>query len=124
MFSDGVKWRIGNGKQVQILGQPWLVIEENPFITSNPKRLQNQVVASLMCIDKNQWDMEVLTDMLNERDQACVLAVPTSNSNQEDRLYWSLENSGIYSVKSAYRLLQLQKRSGNVNEADNVWQIL
>ncbi|KAL8122007.1 hypothetical protein AgCh_018659 [Apium graveolens] len=34
-----------------------------------PEPLQNNVVASLLCIDKKEWDLEVLSDVLNERDQ-------------------------------------------------------
>lgn len=39
-----------------------------------------------------------------------------SNRVVEDKVYWSLENSGSYSVKSAYRFLQEQKGLWNNGE--------
>lgn len=87
LLIDGIRWRVGNGTHIQILGQPWLLTKENPFITLSPEPLYDQMVASLMCTDKKEWDIEVVTDVFNERDQACVLAVPISKSNKEDRLY-------------------------------------
>ncbi|KAL8092159.1 hypothetical protein AgCh_034453, partial [Apium graveolens] len=118
------KWRVGDGQHIQILGQPWLVTEVNPFITSNIQPLQNQVVASLIKVGAKEWDLEVVADVLNERDQNCVLAVPISNSNQEDSLYWSPESSGIYSVKSAYKLLQLQRNSEHTVDNGKMWKTL
>ncbi|XP_074342001.1 putative mitochondrial protein AtMg00310 [Apium graveolens] len=85
LLIEGSRWRVEDGKHIPILGQPWLVTEENSCITSNPKPLQNQMVASLMCTDK-ECGLEVVKDVLNERDQDRVLAVPISNSNQEDKL--------------------------------------
>ncbi|XP_074352931.1 uncharacterized protein LOC141692091 [Apium graveolens] len=86
LLLDGSRWRVGDGQHIQILGQPWLLTEVNPFITSNIQPLQNQVVASLMKVGAKEWDLEVVADVLNERDQNCVLAVPISNSNQKDSL--------------------------------------
>lgn len=42
---------------------------------------------SLICIDKKEWDLEVVKDVRNERDKKCVLAVPLSESNWEDKLF-------------------------------------
>lgn len=33
-------------------------------------------VASLMCTDKKEWNIEVVRDIFNERDQACIFAIP------------------------------------------------
>lgn len=62
--------------------------------------------------------------MLNERDQACVLAIPLSETNIEDQLFWYLEDTCIYSVKLAYKLLQTQRGSWNEVKNDKLWQIL
>lgn len=38
--------------------------------------------------------------------------------------YWRLENSGVYSVKSAYKFLQVQRGHWNAEENENIWRIL
>lgn len=111
LLRKGARWRVGDGTKISILGLPWLMTTESPCITSEPDPLQNHTVTSLMCMERKEWDTEVLADVLNERDRSCVLAIPLSNSRTEDHLYWRLEDSGNYSVKSAYRFLQAQKVS-------------
>lgn len=124
LFRDGVRWRVGNGTSIQILNQPWLLSTENPCFTSNPDPFQGRTVDSLFCVDKREWDSEVISDVLNERDQECVLAIPLAVADQEDKLFWRLEESGIYSVKSAYNFLQKQKGDWNVDEDGIIWKIL
>lgn len=62
--------------------------------------------------------------MLNDRDQSCVLQIPLSESCYEDKLYWRFEDSGIYSVKSAYRLLQTQRGAWSDEANDRIWTSL
>ena len=124
LFTDGARWRVGDGSRIQILEQPWLLSKKNPYITSSPDPLQGNVVASLLCVDRKECDLDVVKDMLNERDQASVLAILLSEANNEDQLYWCLEETGNYSVKSAYRLLQTQRGDWNQEENDKLWQIL
>ncbi|KAL8101648.1 hypothetical protein AgCh_033517 [Apium graveolens] len=44
------------------------------------------------------------------------------NGVEEDKLFWNLEESGNYSVKSAYRLLQVQKGLWRTEYNDNLWK--
>lgn len=92
-----------------MLEQPWLLTKYNPYIISSPIQLQRKMVASLLCTDRKEWDVKVLSDVLNERDQSCIMVIPISESGNEDIIFWSFEDSGNYSVKSAYRLLQSQR---------------
>lgn len=75
LLKEGAHWRVDDGSTIQILDQPWLLVHENPYITSMLEPLQNNVVASLFRTDKKEWDIEVVKDVLNERDQVCVLAI-------------------------------------------------
>ncbi|KAL8146344.1 hypothetical protein AgCh_004183 [Apium graveolens] len=79
IIAAGMRWKIGSGKSVNIVGQPW------------------------------GWDEEILSDMFNTRDQQCIKRINLTESSEEDELYWGKEVSGHYSLRSAYRLLQQQK---------------
>lgn len=124
MFREGIRWRVGSRKRIQILGQPWLLTAENPYITSDSVALQGNAVDSLLCMDKRAWDMEVIGHVLNNRDLEAISAIPLPTTEQVDKIYWRLEESGVYSVKSAYRLFQDQKSSRDAENKDKVWQIL
>ncbi|XP_074346294.1 uncharacterized protein LOC141685071 [Apium graveolens] len=53
-----------------------------------------------------EWDIEVITDLFNERDQALILGTPLSSRQEEDIRYWHKEGNSHYSVESAFRLIQ------------------
>lgn len=58
-----------------------------------------------MCVKSKERDLEMVRDVFNERDQEYVLVIPLTMSNCDDKLFWKLEESGNYTVKSAYKLL-------------------
>lgn len=62
--------------------------------------------------------------MLNDRDREVVLAIQLNDSWEEDVLYWRFEESGIYSVKSAYKWLHAQGGSWNADANDTIWRSL
>ncbi|KAM6549548.1 hypothetical protein CsatB_021224 [Cannabis sativa] len=105
LVRKGVQWCIGDGSQINVLNEPWLPCHENPFVTSSHPALGNALLQNLMGND-GSWDQEVLTDLFNARDRELILKIPLFSS-VVDRLVWQHESSGIYSVKSAYNLQQV-----------------
>lgn len=124
MLLEGVRWRIGRGDSIQVLNQPWLMEDTNPFITSNSHFLEGKTVDSLFVAGQRQWDAELVRENFNERDQDCILNISLNSSNNEDMSYWRFEESGMYSVKSAYKHLQFQKRQWTMEDNSSVWKKL
>lgn len=120
----GVRWRVGAGKGISIVGQPWLQCDENPFITTVSPAIDNNSVSALMCIDRKEWDLEVVRDIFNERDKQCILDTHIEEDSESDCLYWQFENSGEYSVRSAYKMLQVQKGAWGDQFSDSIWKLL
>lgn len=56
------------------------------------------------------------------RDQQCILNTIIGEENEEDSLYWGMESSGEYSVRSAYRLIQAQKGLWRLSDSSSVWR--
>ena len=106
MIRTGVRWRIGSGSKANITGLPWLLHNDNPYITTESETLVNNKLDSLFQMDKKYWDREIIIDLFNDKDQRCIMEIPLREVEDEDIIFWSLENSGMYSVKSAYNLLQ------------------
>lgn len=90
LISKGARWKVGTGEGINIIGQPWLMDDQNPCITSFSETLQQNYVSSLMCVGRREWDEDVLTDLFNERDQRCIRN--TIIGAAEDQLYWGEEN--------------------------------
>lgn len=117
----GSRWRLGTGESVRIIGQPWLMDEENPFITTESQSIVDEKVNSLMCNDRKEWDADIIRDIFDERDQECILNVKLDESCEEDTLYWSKEVTGNYTVKSAYNMIHDQKGFWRTMHQEKVW---
>lgn len=117
----GARWKVGLGNSINILGQPWLADENNPYITSDVLGIQHAKVSSLLKQESTEWDEDILHDLFNDRDQNCIRQVHLDVNDSEDRLYWSKEVSGHYSVRSAYRLLQAQKNLWQREDNNSLW---
>ncbi|KAL8098853.1 hypothetical protein AgCh_031539 [Apium graveolens] len=124
LILDEIRWRVGNGESIKIVGQPWLTVADNPYITTVSPAIDHNYVSSLMCVDRREWDIDVIKDIFNNRDQQRILDVHLDAASHEDVMYWRLENSGVYSVKSAYKFLQVQRGHWNAEENENIWRML
>ena len=106
MIRSGARWRIGNGSNVRIWGDPWLSDALNPYVESPLySDLENAFVDSLMSTSRNVWEDDILEDLFNERDRNLIRKVPLGSVNRPDKWYWLLDKKGVYSVKSGYRFL-------------------
>lgn len=80
------------------------------------------MVFSLFRTGTKEWDMEVLNDIFVDRDKQCILNTRVEQDLNEDILCWKLENSGQYSVESAYKLIQNQKGAWNAASDSTFWK--
>ncbi|XP_030503490.1 uncharacterized protein LOC115718807 [Cannabis sativa] len=120
----GVRRLVGDGSTVNILSEPWLPNEMNPYIESVHPRLVGKSVDSLMKVGLVEWDGEVLADVLTARDQALVWKIPLSSHMNFDLWYWLHDASGVFTVKSAYSLLQSMKSNRDIPDSPGFWRLL
>ncbi|KAL8156414.1 hypothetical protein AgCh_001488 [Apium graveolens] len=103
----GVRKRIGNGLTTTVWKVPWLPALDDGYITTEPyEQLQDIKVQNLMDETQRTWDVEVVSDLFNERDRRLILQIPLPIQSKEDSWYWALEHKGIFSVKSCYRKIR------------------
>lgn len=105
----GVRWSVGDGANIEVLHSPWLPDVDDPTVISTHPGLVGTKVQQLMQPEIKQWDVELIRDLFQERDAQLILGIPLSPSQVEDHLMWVHEISGLYSVKSAYKLIQKQQ---------------
>lgn len=109
---------------MRVWRDPWLPDDQNPFI-STPELgyLNNPCVWSLFYTDASTWDYEVVRDIFNSRDLRLILSIPTTSLPLRDSLYLGWEESGLYSVKSAYRMAKGMRVSVRGFEWTRVWNL-
>ncbi|XP_060959224.1 uncharacterized protein LOC115699974 [Cannabis sativa] len=118
---EGVRCRIGNGSSVSVLLDSWLPDVDNPKVTSTHPALLSQCVNSLMITGEYAWDVDLVLDLFNNRDANLILSIPLSSSRVNDTWYWCLEKTGHFTVKSAYKFLQMRKETGSQPNSSLVW---
>uniref|UniRef100_A0A803QE18 Reverse transcriptase n=1 Tax=Cannabis sativa TaxID=3483 RepID=A0A803QE18_CANSA len=125
LIKAGARIRIGNGLRTNITTDPWLPDKHQPLITSSHPALAGNYVVSLMHINQQRWDVDIMADLFNDRDRALILGTPLLDSATTDKCSWFFETSGFYSTKSAYRFLQQNEeemqQSGEFWK--NFWQL-
>ncbi|XP_074336055.1 uncharacterized protein LOC141673224 [Apium graveolens] len=123
LIKKGIRWNVASGEGIWIRGQPWLADEYDPYIKTDSEAIEGRNVVSLMCMGRREWYMEITQDIFEERDQDCILNTRIEENSKEDSIYWKMEKSGVYYVRSVYRLLQMQRNYWNDNDTDSVWRI-
>ncbi|KAA3475778.1 Ribonuclease H-like superfamily protein [Gossypium australe] len=93
LITDGLLWRIGNGRSVNIWNDPWL-----------PGPGNSRLLVQNIC---TQWTTkEDIIHKFVDHDQARrILNIPLAQTNAKDTLVWRHDNTGEYTVKSGYRVL-------------------
>lgn len=113
--------KIGNGKSTRVWQIPWLPCNENDFPTTVPhEEIRDIMFHNLMSEDYRSWDADILNDLLNERDIELIEQILIPIRNRPDSWYWSLDDKGVFTVKSCYRNI----RGENINTEGGFWKQL
>ncbi|XP_073153866.1 uncharacterized protein [Henckelia pumila] len=100
------KLRIGSGLRTRIWDDPWLPNTDNPYIESEgPSELRMATVSSLRLYENGGWNIPLIRNLFNVRDQLLILSIPLSRHARVDRWIWGDDKRGCYTVKSGYMYL-------------------
>ncbi|XP_060967135.1 uncharacterized protein LOC133035353 [Cannabis sativa] len=118
----GARWRIGTGTSTYVLNQPWIPSKDNPYVISSHESLRRYSVFNLLQDGNMCWDEEVLEDLFEPRDIDLIRNIPLPLTLNMDSWYWAFEDYGNYSVKSAYRALQVLNERWNSQDNSGFWK--
>jgi hypothetical protein len=108
---DGLIWRVGSDENIKIWEDSCLMGSPCPKILSAPRVLEaNAMVAELINHEQGRWNSELIDQVFMPLDVEIIKQIPLSSRRPQDKLIWAGNRRGVFSVKSAYRLL-LQKSS-------------
>lgn len=68
ILQHGIGCRVGNGQTISIFKDPWLPSDQDPFVHTRCESLQNEKVSSLMEINSNSWDVDLVLDIFDNRE--------------------------------------------------------
>ena len=81
VISRGAVWRVGDGKQIRILGENWLPFKTRAKVTSPVLFGQeNSCVAVLINQQTKQWRTDVIDHIFSNIEAEAIKSIPLSSS--------------------------------------------
>ena len=106
VLKEGMKWRVGDGTQIQIWLDLWFPSEFLPYVTSLVAAGWVEAkVCSLIKPNSKEWNQEALRALILPRDISPIHSIPLASIPITDKLFWPFTPLGAYTVKSGYRFL-------------------
>ncbi|GAU12957.1 hypothetical protein TSUD_97680 [Trifolium subterraneum] len=99
----GLRWRLGNGDNINVWRQPWLHDSNQPHVTTTMIEGREEMkIAELIINSSITWNHELIQHIFNDRYAHEIAKIPLNLTQQEDAPMWRFSKSGTYSVRSAY----------------------
>ena len=101
VISKGMRWRIGDGKSINLYCDNWLPGGgSSKIISPRVPELEGEKVSTLISQDTGTWDQTLLHQHFFTFEAQRIMAIPLCLTNQRDVLIWPGCSNGEYSVKS------------------------
>ena len=98
--------KVGNGSRICIYQDNWLLNPHLKQILSPRDFLDSEArVSVLIDGERRYWIHELIDNLFLPHEAALIKYIPLSSEECNDKVYWPLNFSGDYSIKSRYRLL-------------------
>ncbi|GLT96250.1 hypothetical protein SLE2022_138910 [Rubroshorea leprosula] len=113
LLQQGVRWRVGTGEGINFWHDNW--VGNAPFINVSG---EGPVDSSLLVADvinsDGEWDLDFLHTLVPVEIVEIIKAIPLSRNLQlTDSIFWAGSMDGSFTVRSAYQLIQEQKKLDN-----------
>ncbi|XP_074313616.1 uncharacterized protein LOC141648798 [Silene latifolia] len=124
VLEAGLRRRIGDGNDTKVWGHAWIPGTQtgrviSPCVQGN----EGMVVAELLTADGRGWDEGKLELHLLPFERERVCNIRLSSNRPRDMWYWGREKDGIYTVRSAYKMLvgEVGDMEGGSNWVSDKW---
>ncbi|KAH9724503.1 putative reverse transcriptase/RNA-dependent DNA polymerase [Citrus sinensis] len=99
----GIRWRIGNGQQVQIYQGNWIP-RPTSFKPVSPPSLSSDIRVAELINEDNQWNEDLIYQHFLREDVDTILRIPIPSTPMGDQILWHYDKKRIYNVKSGYQV--------------------
>ncbi|KAF5468936.1 hypothetical protein F2P56_013044 [Juglans regia] len=99
----GLRWRVGNGRKIQIWDQKWLPSPISYCVQSPVQVLVVDArVVDLIDEERKEWKVDLISRVFKKEEADMICAIPISSFGADDRMFWGFSKSGKFTVRSAY----------------------
>lgn len=102
----GVRWHVGNGQCIRIWDDKWIPNSSSHQIISPRKSCSRvSMVSDPIGVEKKSWNLDILNQVFLPFEVEIIEGIPLSNHMPVDKKIWSETTNGIFSVRSAYKIV-------------------
>ena len=116
---------MGDGKSIYVWRDAW--VHDLPGFrvgTTPASDLVNLKVSDLLLDAGRGWDSELVHSIFENNDSRAICSIPLSKSQTSDSLIWHYSNSGLYTVKSCYRMMTVSLHETESRSYVSSWKKL
>lgn len=107
---EGLRKNVRSGFNTKVWTDPWIpTIPPRPANDNGIYRDPNLYVTHLIDLVSKEWKADLIHELIDPADIPLILGLKPSKSFQVDNYVWSYNKSGLYSVKSGYRVARKLK---------------
>ena len=105
----GCRWTIRNGQQVSVMNDPWVRGGHGSWIQSPQSQGVHSLRVSDLIVDEERvWDIDKLESLFPDDMVQAILDTPLFAEVQNDKIVWTMERNGRYTVKTGYKLAMME----------------
>ena len=117
LLREGLRKTIGSGYNTRVWIDPWIpTIPARPATDAGVYRDRDMFVNQLIDQATKQWRLEMLEALIDPRDIPLIQSIRPSHIFRDDGYCWSYTKTGLYTVKSGYKLAS-QMKEANIESA-------
>jgi hypothetical protein len=125
---NGCRWKIGDGRKIKVMTEPWIRGEESLWLQSpQPQSMYDLFVNDLLLQGVKGWEVIKIHSLFPETVAAAIIRTPLIGEENEDKMVWNFENHGMYTVKSGYKhyITRMSKDHNHMMNEDwrSLWRI-
>ncbi|KAK2399000.1 hypothetical protein QL285_048880 [Trifolium repens] len=107
------------------MNEPWLRSNQGNYLNAPQNHnVYNLTVQQLLLPNLKQWDVVKVNSLFSVDVAKSITSVPLVELVREDKLIWSEEKDGIYSVRTGYRRLMRERNKGYMQRCDEGWSCI
>ncbi|XP_041020424.1 uncharacterized mitochondrial protein AtMg00310-like [Juglans microcarpa x Juglans regia] len=100
-LKEGLRWRVGNGKKINVWGQKWLPKPTTYCVQSSGVSLRREAkVSNLMIEELNIWNDEPIKENFDKEEAEMICKMPIGSINAKDKLIWNFSKYGKFTVRN------------------------